>query len=188
MMGPLINAKQRERVLGYIEKGKAEGRQARASAAAGRRSSTRATTCEPTLFVDVDNSMTIAQEEIFGPVLAVIPYEDDDDAVRIANDSGYGLSGGVHVGRLERARRPSPGASAPARSRSTAAMWFGPTRRSAATRRAASAARTASRASRSTSRRRPSPGCGPDRDASAVSDDAKTASPSLPHEGHPPEM
>ena len=58
---------------------------------------------EPTLFVDVDNSMTIAQEEIFGPVLAVIPYEDDDDAVRIANDSGYGLSGGVHSGNEARA-------------------------------------------------------------------------------------
>lgn len=50
---------------------------------------------EPTLFAGVDNSMTIAQEEIFGPVLAVIAYEDDEDAVRIANDSGYGLSGGV---------------------------------------------------------------------------------------------
>ncbi|HMC38945.1 MAG TPA: aldehyde dehydrogenase family protein, partial [Acidimicrobiales bacterium] len=50
---------------------------------------------EPTLFLDVDNSMTIAQEEIFGPVLCVIPYDDDEDAVRIANDSGYGLSGGV---------------------------------------------------------------------------------------------
>ena len=58
---------------------------------------------EPTLFVDVDNSMTIAQEEIFGPVLAVIPYDDDDDAVRIANDSGYGLSGGVFSASEERA-------------------------------------------------------------------------------------
>ena len=58
---------------------------------------------EPTLFVDVDNSMTIAQEEIFGPVLCVIPYEDDDDAVRIANESTYGLSGGVVSASEERA-------------------------------------------------------------------------------------
>ncbi len=57
---------------------------------------------EPTLFTDVDNAMTIAQEEIFGPVLVVIPFEDDDDAVRIANDSVYGLSGGVFSGSLER--------------------------------------------------------------------------------------
>ena len=58
---------------------------------------------EPTLFVDVDNAMTIAQEEIFGPVLVVIPYDDDDDAVRIANDSVYGLSGGIFSGSTERA-------------------------------------------------------------------------------------
>src|SRR3984957_12855132 len=57
---------------------------------------------EPTLFTDVDNAMTIAQEEIFGPVLVVIPFDDDDDAVRIANDSVYGLSGGVFSGSLER--------------------------------------------------------------------------------------
>jgi aldehyde dehydrogenase (NAD+) len=57
---------------------------------------------EPTLFTDVDNSMTIAQEEIFGPVLVVIPYDDEDDAVRIANDSQYGLIGAVSSGSLER--------------------------------------------------------------------------------------
>jgi aldehyde dehydrogenase (NAD+) len=56
---------------------------------------------EPTVFTDVDNSMTIAQEEIFGPVLAVIPFEDDDDAVRIANDSTYGLGGAVFSGSHE---------------------------------------------------------------------------------------
>ena len=58
---------------------------------------------EPTLFVDVDPDSTIAQEEIFGPVLAVIPYDDDDDAVRIANNSIYGLSGAVSSGSEERA-------------------------------------------------------------------------------------
>ena len=54
------------------------------------------------MFTHVDNSMTIAQEEIFGPVLVVIPFEDDDDAVRIANDSAYGLSGGVYSASLDR--------------------------------------------------------------------------------------
>ena len=57
---------------------------------------------KPTLFVDVDNSMTIAQEEIFGPVLVVIPFEDEEDAIRIANDSIYGLAGNVMSGSLER--------------------------------------------------------------------------------------
>ncbi len=56
---------------------------------------------QPTLFTDVDNSMTIAQEEIFGPVLVVIPFEDEDDAIRIANDSQYGLAGNVMAGTLE---------------------------------------------------------------------------------------
>jgi acyl-CoA reductase-like NAD-dependent aldehyde dehydrogenase len=58
---------------------------------------------KPTLFVDVDNSMTIAQEEIFGPVLVVIPYDDENDAVRIANDSQYGLAGNVMAGDLDHA-------------------------------------------------------------------------------------
>ena len=60
---------------------------------------------EPTVFADVDNSMKIAQEEIFGPVLSVIPFENDEDAVRIANDSEYGLSGGVISASNERAMR-----------------------------------------------------------------------------------
>jgi aldehyde dehydrogenase (NAD+) len=102
MMGPLISSKQRDRVLGYIEKGSEEG--AKLVLGGGRPSHLpKGWFVEPTLFVDVDNSMTIAQEEIFGPVLCVIPYEDDDDAVRIANDSGYGLSGGVYSASEERA-------------------------------------------------------------------------------------
>ncbi len=103
MMGPLISARQRERVLGYIEKGTAEG--ATLALGGGRPQGDEFDSgywVEPTLFVDVDNAMTIAQEEIFGPVLVVIPYEDEDDAVRIANDSRYGLSGGVFSGSLER--------------------------------------------------------------------------------------
>ncbi|MGV0803888.1 aldehyde dehydrogenase family protein, partial [Mycolicibacterium elephantis] len=59
---------------------------------------------EPTVFADVDNRMTIAQEEIFGPVLSVIGFDDDDDAVRIANDSIYGLSGVVFANDLDRAK------------------------------------------------------------------------------------
>ena len=102
MMGPLVSAKQRDRVLGYIAKGQEEG--AKLVLGGGRPAQfPKGYFVEPTLFVDVDNSMTIAQEEIFGPVLAVIPYEDDDDAVRIANDSGYGLSGGVFSGNEARA-------------------------------------------------------------------------------------
>jgi aldehyde dehydrogenase (NAD+) len=101
-MGPLVSAKQRDRVLGYIEKGKEEG--AKLVLGGGRPAHLpKGWYVEPTLFVDVDNSMTIAQEEIFGPVLCVIPYEDDDDALRIANDSSYGLSGGVYSRSEERA-------------------------------------------------------------------------------------
>ncbi len=102
IMGPLVSAKQRERVLGYIQKGIDEG----ATLALGGGRPEQFPTgwyVEPTLFTDVDNSMTIAQEEIFGPVLVAIPFDDDDDAVRIANDSAYGLSGGVFSADTERA-------------------------------------------------------------------------------------
>jgi aldehyde dehydrogenase (NAD+) len=101
LMGPLVSAKQRERVLGYIEKGVAEGA---TLTLGGKRPADlpKGWFVEPTLFTNVDNSMTIAQEEIFGPVLVAIPFDDDDDAVRIANDSVYGLSGGVFSGSLER--------------------------------------------------------------------------------------
>jgi aldehyde dehydrogenase (NAD+) len=102
MMGPLINQQQRERVLGYIEKGKAEG----ATLLVGGgipASQPKGWFVEPTLFVDVDPDSTIAQEEIFGPVLSVIKYEDEDDAVRIANNSKYGLSGAVASASLDRA-------------------------------------------------------------------------------------
>ncbi len=102
LMGPVVSARQRDRVLGYIEKGQQEG--AKLVVGGGRPAHLpKGWFVEPTLFVDVDNSMTIAQEEIFGPVLVVIPYEDDDDAVRIANESAYGLSGGVYSASEERA-------------------------------------------------------------------------------------
>ena len=80
---------------------------------------------QPTLFVDVDPDSTIAQEEIFGPVLSVIPFDDDDDAVRIANNSRYGLSGAVNSGSLDRAlgvaRRIRTGTLAV-----NGGQWFGP--------------------------------------------------------------
>ena len=95
--------------------------------------------------------MTIAQEEIFGPVLAIMPYDDEEDAVRIANDTVYGLAGGVWSGDEERAKRRRPAASAPARSRSTAAPSTR-SRRSAATSSPATAASSAASGSRSSSR------------------------------------
>jgi aldehyde dehydrogenase (NAD+) len=95
MMGPLISEKQRDRVLGYIEKGVAEG--ATLALGGGRpEAHPKGWYVEPTLFLDVDNSMTIAQEEIFGPVLVVIPYGDEDEGVRLANDTIYGLAGSVY--------------------------------------------------------------------------------------------
>ena len=102
LMGPQISAKQRDRVLGYIEKGKEEG--ARVVAGGGRAEQfDKGWFVQPTLFADVDNTMTIAREEIFGPVLIVIPFDTDDDAVRIANDNQYGLGGYVTSGSVERA-------------------------------------------------------------------------------------
>ena len=101
IMGPLISARQQARVLEYIEIGKREG--ARLVCGGGKpQRLPRGYYVEQTLFADVRNDMRIAQEEIFGPVLVLIPYRDDDDAVRIANDSIYGLSGSI-FGSPERA-------------------------------------------------------------------------------------
>jgi aldehyde dehydrogenase (NAD+) len=100
--GPQISAKQRDRVLDMVQKGVDEGARL---VTGGHRPAhlQKGFYVEPTLFADVDNSMSIAQDEIFGPVLVVIPFDDDDDAVRIANDSPYGLSGGVTSASEERA-------------------------------------------------------------------------------------
>ncbi len=102
VMGPVISRRQLERVFGYVQLGIAEG----ATLLAGGRlrpDKGAGFFIEPTCFVDVTNDMRIAREEIFGPVLVVISYEDDEDAIRIANDSDYGLSGGVVGGDRERA-------------------------------------------------------------------------------------
>jgi aldehyde dehydrogenase (NAD+) len=93
-MGPLIRESQRARVEGYVERGAAEG--ARIACGGARPEGLdRGFYFEPTLFADVDSSMAIAQEEIFGPVGVAIPFDDEDDAVRIANDTRYGLAAGL---------------------------------------------------------------------------------------------
>lgn len=103
MQGPQISKRQQERVLDYIAKGRDEG--ARVVVGGGVPAHLdRGFYVEPTLFAGVTNDMTIAREEIFGPVLVVIPFDDDDDAVRIANDSHYGLSGAITSGDLDRAK------------------------------------------------------------------------------------
>lgn len=101
-LGPLASAAQRDTVLEYIEKGKNEG----ATLVAGGGKPANLPTgfyVEPTIFANVDNKMTVAQEEIFGPVLSIIPYDSEAEAIAIANDSQYGLAGGVWAGTQERA-------------------------------------------------------------------------------------
>ncbi len=100
-LGPLTSRRQYERVLGYLALGKAEG--ARVVAGGGRAAGfERGYYVEPTVFADVSNDMRIAREEIFGPVNCVIPYDTLDEAIAIANDSEYGLSGAVWSADLER--------------------------------------------------------------------------------------
>ena len=104
-LGPLVSETQRDRVRGYIEKGVEEGARLVTGGAEPPEGLETGYFVRPTVFSDVRSDMTIAQEEIFGPVLSIIPYDDEDDAVRIANDSIYGLAGGVWSGDEERAER-----------------------------------------------------------------------------------
>jgi acyl-CoA reductase-like NAD-dependent aldehyde dehydrogenase len=102
-LGPLVSGRQRERVLGYIAKGVDEG--ATLATGGGRPPGLdRGFYVEPTVFGNVDNASTIGREEIFGPVLAVIPAADEQDAVRIANDTIYGLNASVFTDDVDRAR------------------------------------------------------------------------------------
>jgi aldehyde dehydrogenase (NAD+) len=102
-MGPLVAERQRDRVEGYIAKGKAEG--ATLATGGGRPEHLeRGYYVEPTVFGNVSNSSSIAQEEIFGPVLSVIPADDEDQAVAIANDTIYGLNASVFTSDVDRAR------------------------------------------------------------------------------------
>ena len=104
-IGPMATQKQYERVQSYIRKGIEEGAEVLVGGEGPPDGFEAGYYVKPTVFVNVTNDMTIAQEEIFGPVLAVITYESDDDAIRIANDSRYGLHAAVIGTDLERARR-----------------------------------------------------------------------------------
>lgn len=117
-MGPVISKNQQDRVMGYIEKGKQQG----ATIAIGGNIPTESNLAKgycvvPTIFTGVDNKMVIAQEEIFGPVLSVIQYESDEQAIAMANDSIYGLGGGVWSRDRERA-------TAVARKLRTGTVWI----------------------------------------------------------------
>jgi acyl-CoA reductase-like NAD-dependent aldehyde dehydrogenase len=94
-LGPLVSAGQRDSVRGYIAQGTEEGATLATGGEEAPDGLDRGFYLKPTVFSNVDPSMVIAREEIYGPVLVVIPADDEDDAVRIANDSDYGLSGGV---------------------------------------------------------------------------------------------
>ena len=102
-LGPLVSEVQRERVRGYIRKGEEEGAKLVTGGAEAPEGLERGYFVRPTVFSEVTPEMTIAREEIFGPVLAIQPYDGEEEAVRIANDSAYGLAGGVWSGDQERA-------------------------------------------------------------------------------------
>jgi aldehyde dehydrogenase (NAD+) len=104
-LGPLSGKAQFEKVERLIQKGIDEGAKLIAGGTGRPDGLTKGYYARPTVFADVRNDMTIAREEIFGPVLCIIPYENEDDAVRIANDTPYGLSGFVTSGDLEHARK-----------------------------------------------------------------------------------
>ncbi len=147
-MGPLISEQQRDKVDGMVQRAVEAG----ATLVTGGQRLDPGYFYAPTLLTNVDPDSEIAQEEIFGPVLVVIGYDDDDDAVRIANNSIYGLSGAVFGGQdraLAVARRSEPAPSA-----STAATTSAPTHRSADTSRAASAGRWERQGWRSSWKRR----------------------------------
>jgi aldehyde dehydrogenase (NAD+) len=103
-LGPLVSAAQRDRVRGYIQKGIDEGAKLLVGGPELPEGKDTGYFVKPTVFSEVTTDMTIAQEEIFGPVLVIIPYDDEEDAVRIANDTVYGLAGGVWSGDPERAK------------------------------------------------------------------------------------
>jgi aldehyde dehydrogenase (NAD+) len=104
-VGPTVSKKQYERVESYIRKGIEEGAEVLIGGEGHPPGLEAGYFVKPTVFVNVKNDMTIAQEEIFGPVLSVITYEDDEDAIRIANDTEYGLHAYVSGTDLQRARR-----------------------------------------------------------------------------------
>ncbi len=104
-IGPLVSEVQWNKVQGLIQKGIDEGATLAAGGTGRPEGIAKGYFVKPTVFTNVSNDMTIAKEEIFGPVLSIIPYDDEDDAVRIANDTPYGLAGYVSSSSLERARQ-----------------------------------------------------------------------------------
>jgi aldehyde dehydrogenase (NAD+) len=104
-MGPVVNRVQWEKIQGLIKKGIDEGATLVAGGLGRPDGLNKGYYVRPTVFADVSNDMTIAREEIFGPVLSIIGYQSEDDAVRMANDTPYGLAGYVSSGDVERARR-----------------------------------------------------------------------------------
>jgi acyl-CoA reductase-like NAD-dependent aldehyde dehydrogenase len=103
-MGPLVSSRQRDRVEGYIAKGQEQG--ATLVTGGGRpKDLDRGYYVEPTIFANVDNSSVIAQEEIFGPVLSVIPADNEEHVVALANDTIYGLNASVFTHDVDRARQ-----------------------------------------------------------------------------------
>jgi len=104
-LGPLVSETQRERVRSYIRKGVEEGAKLLTGGAEAPEGLDKGYFVRPTVFSEVRSDMTIAQEEIFGPVLSIIPYDDEDDAVRIANDTIYGLAAAVWSGDPEHAKQ-----------------------------------------------------------------------------------
>ncbi len=104
-VGPVVSETQWNKIQGLIQKGIDEGATLAAGGTGRPDGLDTGYYVKPTVFADVSNSMTIAREEIFGPVLSILPYDDEDDAIRIANDTPYGLSGYVSSGDIQRARR-----------------------------------------------------------------------------------